>query len=140
MAAQRFRRGGESNAASTELASIGPVSHLVAPNLLHHLHLPAARKRYTEARLFGPPGLAKKKPGLTFEPIVAAKSPAFEEAFATEAIAGAPKIAETVFLHRASRTLIVTELVFNIETPPSWTTSALLWLTGTRGRLAASRV
>jgi hypothetical protein len=127
-------------ALSAELADLGLVSHLVAPNLLHHLHLTNARKRYVGARLLGPPGLAKKQPSLAFEPLDSANAPVFREAFATEPIAGAPRIAETVLLHRASRTLIVTDLVFNIETPPSWTTSALLWLTGTRGRLAESRV
>jgi hypothetical protein len=128
------------DALSAELATLGPVSHLVAPNLLHHLHLPGARKRYAAARLLAPPGLAKKKPDLTFEPLDTANASVFRASFATEAIAGAPKIAETVLLHRASRTLIVADLVFNIETPPSWTTSAFLWLTGTRGRLAESRV
>jgi hypothetical protein len=128
------------DALSAELANLGPVSHLVAPNLLHHLHLPGARQRYAAARLLAPLGLATKKPDLAFEPLETANAPVFREAFATEAIAGAPTMAETALLHRASRSLIVADLVFNIETPPSWTTSALLWCTGTRGRLAQSRV
>src|SRR4051812_27243130 len=53
------------DALSAELADLGPVSHLVAPNLLHHLHLPQARQRYSAARLLGPRGLSKKKPDLT---------------------------------------------------------------------------
>jgi hypothetical protein len=55
-------------------------------------------------------------------------------------IAGAPKISETVLFHARSRTLIVADLVFNIETPPSWPTALLLTMTGARGRLAQSRI
>jgi len=123
-----------------EPVALGPVSHLIAPNLEHHLHLTPARRRYPEARLLGPAGLAAKEPGLTFEPPEARDVALFGGILAATAIEGAPRMEETVWLHVPSRTLIVADLVFNIETPPSWQTSALLLVTGTRGRLAQSRV
>jgi hypothetical protein len=128
------------DALTAELAGVGPVSYLLAPSLLHHLHLAAAQRRYPDARLLGPAQLAKKEPALRFEPVDLTNLPVLRDVFSAELISGASKTSETVFLHRPSRTLIVTDLVFNIETPPAWTTSLLLRLTGTRGRLAQSRM
>jgi len=128
------------DALAAELAELGPVSYLLAPNLLHHLHLAAAKRRYPNARLLGPSALSKKEPTLPFEPIELASSPALRDTFSAELVDGAPKVSETVLLHRSSRTLLVTDLVFNIETPPAWTTSLLLCLNGTHGRLAQSRL
>lgn len=123
-----------------EIAALGPVSHLIAPNLLHHLHLRAAKKRYPEARLVGPPGLVTKEPGMTFAPPAVDEEAPFRDVLASQTIEGAPRVSETVWLHVPSRSLVVTELVFNIEAPASWKTALLTWTTGTRGRLAQSRI
>ena len=128
------------DALSAELEELGQVAYLVAPNLLHHLHIRAAKERYPAARLLGPAGLEKKQAHLHFETLDVASHPALRDAFASESIGGAPKLSEMVLLHRPSRSLIVTDLVFNIETPPAFTTAMLLRLTGTHGRLAQSRV
>src|SRR5215217_5482158 len=45
-----------------ELESLGPVHALVAPNLLHHLGLPAAQAAWPEARVFRRAGLEAKRP------------------------------------------------------------------------------
>ena len=51
---------------STELAesveTIGPVRFIVSPNKIHHLFLPEWAMRWPDAKLFAPPGLAKRKP------------------------------------------------------------------------------
>ena len=44
-----------------------------------------------------------------------------------------------MFLHRPSRTLLVSDLLFNIETPANFITKVVLDMMGTRGRLAMSR-
>jgi glyoxylase-like metal-dependent hydrolase (beta-lactamase superfamily II) len=54
-------------------------------------------------------------------------------------VAGAPLLNEVVFHHRASRTLICTDLLFNVTHPATWMTSVALTLMGTKGRLATSR-
>lgn len=128
------------DALASELAALGRVSHVLAPNLVHYLYLAAAKERYPEARLLGPSGLDRKVPSLTFEPLDLESIPALQGSLAALPIEGAPKISETALFHPLSRTLIVADLVFNIETPSSWSTALLLSLTGTRGRLAPSRV
>jgi hypothetical protein len=125
---------------AAELAALGPVSHLIAPNLFHHLHLAAAQARYPEAGVVGPPGLAAKEPGLHFAaPASEPRSP-LSAVLVGSTIEGAPRATETVWLHVPSRTLVVTDLAFNVEALPSWKTGVLLWLTGTKGRLAQSRL
>jgi hypothetical protein len=127
-------------ALAAELSALGSVSHLVAPNLLHHLHLAPAKARYREARVLGPEGLGAKRPELKIESLGSAEIPAFQGALEALRIEGAPAISETVWLHAPSRTAIVTELVFNVQNPPCWQTSLLLRTTDTRGKLAQSRV
>jgi hypothetical protein len=127
------------DAMARELAGLGRVRYLVAPNLLHHLHLGPAAERYPEAKVMGPAGLAAKKPGLAIAPLDLETGP-FVGALSAITVEGAPKFGETAFFHAPSRTLIVADLVFNVEKPPSWKTTMLLWTTGTRGKLAQSRV
>jgi hypothetical protein len=56
---------------SEELASavdaIGPVGQIVSPNKLHHLFLGEWAKRWPDARLYAPPGLARKRLDLRFD-------------------------------------------------------------------------
>jgi len=51
-----------------------------------------------------------------------------------------PKVQEWVFFHRASQTLIVTDLVFNLLETSGLLTPVFLTLFGTRGRFAQSRL
>src|SRR5882757_9790761 len=48
-----------------QLAALGPVAHIVAPSLLHHLHVQAAAVRWPDAIVYGAPGLAAKRGDLT---------------------------------------------------------------------------
>src|SRR3569833_3684747 len=46
--------------------SLGPVRHIVSPNKIHHLFLKQWAERWPDARLYAPPGLARRKPALHF--------------------------------------------------------------------------
>ena len=126
------------DALAAEIAALGPVTHLLAPNLYHHLYLAAAETRFPSARIMGPPGLSAKQPKLAIADLSLADPP-FRGALEALAIEGAPKLKETVFFHAPSRTLIVCDLAFNIERPASWKTSMVLGMMGVRGRLGQSR-
>jgi hypothetical protein len=54
-------------------------------------------------------------------------------------LAGAPGLNETVFLHRPSRSLLVSDLLFNVQEPANFVTGLVLRVMGTHGRLAMSR-
>jgi len=125
---------------ATELAALGEVSALIAPNAYHHLHLPAAARRYPAARVLGAPGVAGKQRSLRIEPIAPEGVSNLRDALAARLIDGVPKISEVALYHAPSRALIVTDLVFNIESPPTWATKLVLAISGTNGKLAQSRM
>jgi len=126
-----------SDALAAALAELGPVRHLVAPNQFHNLFLGAAAARYPAARVHLAPGLRERLPHLP-EGEVLQSGVAWQEVLEGRLIEGMPRMAESVFLHRPSATLICTDLVFHFEAS-NWMTGLLLWMVGARGRMATSR-
>jgi hypothetical protein len=123
------------------LDKLGKVAYIVAPNLYHNLFVGPASARYPEARVYAPPGLKEKIPALRIDEVFSFAPPAdWGDTFEQRSVAGAPSMREVVFLHRPSRTLIVSDLVFNIEKPEGLTTKVVLTMMGTRGKLARSRM
>jgi hypothetical protein len=119
--------------------AVGEVRFVVAPNLMHHLHARAAKERYPEALMVGPKALTDKV-GLELDEAIE-NTDCFGEAIALHAVAGAPKMQEVVALHRSTRSLVVTDLVFNIHTADGWLTRLVLrYLSRAYGELAQSRL
>lgn len=128
------------DALAARLRELGEVELLIAPNLLHHLYLAAAASRYPNARVLAPPGLAAKRPGLRIDVPLAGPLPqALVGSVDVVRIEGAPSIDEFVLFHRATRTLVVTDLVFNMVRPRGLLPNLVLALMGVRGKLASSR-
>jgi hypothetical protein len=122
MTAIRLPDGGvwlHSPVAATEarvsaVRGLGPVAHLVAPDRFHHLHLGPWQERFPEARLWAPPGLAKRREDLSFTGELDDAAPeAWRDVIDQVVFGGSRFIAEVVFLHRPSRTLLVTDIVQN---------------------------
>lgn len=126
------------SALAAEIAKLGDVHTLVGPNRLHYQHLEAAQRRYPKARLLGAPGLAEKCPTLTFDGVIEAGQ--LSEAIEVLAIEGADKLSERVLWHRPSRTLVVTDCVFNIPGASGMAWFILKFLSGTLGRFEQSRL
>jgi hypothetical protein len=97
---------------ATEVQTIGPVRYIVSPNKLHHLFLREWADRWPDARLYAPPGLARKKSELCFyaelddEP-----SPSWAADIDQVIFRGSFAMEEVVFFHRASSTAIVCDLI-----------------------------
>lgn len=128
------------DAAAAAVAALGQVQALIAPSTLHHLSIGDWKARFPEARIYAAAGVAKKRPELAIDAELGDQAPpAWQGLLDQIPIRGAPGLAETVFLHRPSRSLMVADLVFNVVKPATFTTALLLTLTGTRGRLASSR-
>lgn len=124
---------------AAEIEALGPVRHLVAPNSYHHMHMSAAALRYPDARVWAPQGLEKKQPNLRIDGHL---NPALDWGgeLETTAVLGADGISEFVFFHRPSRTLLLTDLVFNMDDRATGITRFVLWVFGSLGRLARSRM
>ena len=124
------------------LSGLGSVEYLVAPNLFHHLHLPAAVAAYPQAAVFAPEGLTsknKKLAGMTLNPM-SALNPIAQGVLRTLTFEGIPKLAETVFLHEPSRSLIITDLAFNVEQPQGLGMYIVFNLFGTYRSFRTSRL
>jgi hypothetical protein len=127
------------DALAAELQALGSVEHIVAPNLLHHTHLVPVLARYPEAKVWGAPGLADKRDDVRFDASLVDPAPWADE-LDQHFIEGIPWANETVFFHRATGTLIVTDLVFNIHEVRGWITPWVLRLSGAYRRFAQSRL
>jgi hypothetical protein len=103
-----------SRARQAELDALGPVRHIVSPNKLHHLYLGEWAAAYPEARMYAPPGLARKRPDLDFAATLGERSePAWRGELDQCLFRGSWFMEEVVFFHRASRTIILGDVIEN---------------------------
>ena len=92
--------------------AIGPVGYIVSPNKLHHLFLPKWKDRWPNARLYSPPGLARKKKQLHFDAELGDKpNGAWMSDIDQVVFRGSFALEEVVFFHRTSRTAIFGDLI-----------------------------
>lgn len=123
-----------------QLRSAGEVTDIVAPSLLHTAGMPPAAAVFPHARLWGPVGAARKHPTLKWHGTLGVDAWPFEDELALLPLGGMPKMHEHLALHRASRTLLATDLVFNIEQPSGLGAWLILNLFGTYRRFGVSRL
>jgi len=98
------------------LFKLGTVKYLVSPNKLHHLFLSQWIEAYPEAIKYSAPGLKKKRADIEFNVELTAVS---EKEWKTEIdqtiFLGSPAMAEVVFYHRLSKTLVLADLIQNFH-------------------------
>lgn len=94
------------------IEDIGPVRHIVSPNKLHHLFLGEWAERWPNARLYAPPGLARKLPTLRCDAQLQDNA---EAAWADDIdqviFRGSFAMEEVVFFHKVSRTAIFGDII-----------------------------
>ena len=100
--------------------ALGPVRHLVSPNKLHYAHIAAWKQRYPDAIAWASPGVRERAASQRIEVAFEADlGDAAEPAWIAELdqlhFRGSRVFEEVVFLHRASATLILTDLIENFE-------------------------
>jgi len=102
-------------ALKAEIEALGPVGYLVGPGNYHWLHLQNARAVFPEAKLYICPGIERKDALLTFDGLLGDHPP---EPWAGQIeqvlVRGTRFIWEVAFFHKASKTLIITDLLENI--------------------------
>ncbi len=125
------------DADAAAIAALGPVRAVVAPNLMHHRFIAAALARFPAARLHAPAALATKQPQLAITGPPAAVADATLHAID---VGGMPKLAESLFVHAPSRTLIATDLVFNVRAPAPFFTRTFMRCNGGFDRFGPTRI
>jgi hypothetical protein len=118
-----------------ELDALGPVQHIVCPNLYHHVYAGEAAAAYPQAMLHGPHALRRKRKDLPFaNDLSDTPHPDWAGELAPLSIGGC-MLQETVFFHAPSRTLITSDLVENFTSSPHWLTRMYLRVCGMEGKI-----
>ncbi len=104
----------------TELAALGPVRHLVAPNWIHYAYISKWQATFPHARSYAAPGVVaraeKHKMSLRFDGDLTHSVPsAWEGQIKQMIVEGSTVHREAIFFHNASNTLILTDLIENFE-------------------------
>lgn len=121
--------------------ALGRVRWLVGPSKVHHLFLGEWVRAYPGATLCGAPGLAEKRRDLAFHCVLDRMPPSgWPEAVSLQRIDGAPLMNEVALLHRPSRTLVLTDLVFNVVPDGRNRARLFHWLAGATGRFGPHRI
>ncbi len=109
------------------LRDLGPIRHLVAPNTLHYWWIPEWQARFPDAQVHAVPGLAQRaKRALPPLTTLGDNSDDAWIGHIDQLIVPGDLLTEAVFFHRASRTLVLTDLIENFE--PARVRSPLLRL------------
>lgn len=107
----------------------------IGPNNFHHMYLPKMKELFPNAKFYGTKR-ASEQNNMKLEPV---------ENFSHNEIdciliEGHKKLKEFVFFHKKTSTLISTDLIFNMHHKMNFMTKLMLTLSGTKNKLAMSRV
>lgn len=120
---------------------VGTPRWVVAPSKVHHFYAGDWASAYPSALLCGVPGLPEKRRDLRFEAILPADAPTeWRGEIDMRLFEGAPMMNEVVLLHRRSRSLILTDLAFNVHSGPSNRARLFHWLVGATDRFGPHRI
>ena len=123
------------------LDALGAVRAIVAPSKAHHLYVGDYVAAYPDAKLHGAPGLADKRTDLKFDSILSDEAdPDWRGQIDQHFFRGDPFLNEVVFFHRATRTAIFTDLIFNVAAEDASKARVFNWLTGAAGRFGPHRL
>ena len=97
-----------------EVAALGRVAAIIAPGNLHWLHVRSCQQAFPDAQTYICPGVEKRAKDLKFDFVLGDEAaPLWADQLSQVALQGARVMREVAFFHRASRTLILVDLVEN---------------------------
>lgn len=106
------------------IAHLGTLRWVLAPNLLHHLHVGPWLEAGAEG--WAAPGLPAKRKDLQFTGVIGTDPHPFGDEVTLLPTTCFPFASEVVLLHKPSRTLVLTDLLFNIAPTAPWLTRAAM--------------
>ena len=119
------------------LAGLGEPSYFVCPNPIHDAHIERPFACFPDARVYAPPGTSTEFDDLPFAGMLGDEpEPAWAGTIEQVLFRGLPLITEAEFFHPSSRTLILTDVCFNIGRDAPLGTRLLGRLLGMYGRPA----
>jgi len=124
------------------LDRLGPVRHVLAPNLDHYFFVADYHTAYPEARLYAAPGVAPKLPGVRIDVVLEHPRtiPTLDATLTQHYFRSSSTLQELVLYHVATRTLIAADLAFNIQAGNGLLSGVLLRLNDSYKTFGPSRV
>lgn len=114
-----------------EIDALGTVEAIVAPSRFHHLYVGEWAAAYPKASCSACPGLEKKRPDVDWSRILGDEPEAEWRGELDQVFFGArPLENEVVFFHRASKSIVSSDFVFNLATHASGFTRTVAFLLG----------
>lgn len=102
-----------------ELDAVGRIRHLIAPDVAHWTFLKAWQQACPDAVTWAAPGLRERsqvrKSGVKLDHDLTDQAPPEWEGEIEQAVVRGVGFAEVDFLHKATRTLVLTDLIVNLE-------------------------
>lgn len=134
-----------------QMRELGPVDVIIAPNLFHHMGLKRALRVWPTAELWGPKGLSLKRTDLKFTglfdfdrtDLISSEgeySWPHSDCLRIFPVLGADRFQEVAIYVASAKTLIVTDLIFNLKTVSGFKAKIIFGLLGTYRKLAYSRL
>lgn len=111
-----------------EVEALGEVKMIVAPSLFHHLYVGEWARAYPKALVGAAPGLEAKRKDVAWTNVLGDEPISSE--FDQVHVSSRTMEHEVVFHHRASKTIVSSDLIFNLTTHPSMATRAVAHLIG----------
>ncbi len=131
-------RYGENLAA--QIATLGSVRSIVSPSKMHRLYLSEWIAAHPQAVHYAPVGMPLHAPGSKLPTTLSQMPPKeWHAQMEQHEVQGIPDLNEMVFFHPATRTLILTDLCFNIREGALWT-RLFFTLNGAWQRLTPTRI
>lgn len=123
-----------------QLGRLGDVAWIVAPNKAHHMFAAHCLQAFPHAALYGAPGLAAKRPDLAgMRTLGDTVEPEWADELDQVWFHGQPFVNEVVWFHKASGTLIATDLLQCWGGKLDWRAALYARVTGVRHRFDVPR-
>lgn len=101
-----------------QLASLGKVLGIIAPNGMHHLFITSAKAKFPLAKVFGPKVLLRKRKDISGLEVIKQGSKGYPWEGVLDFVSVPARDIlgeEIVFFHLESKTLVVADLIFNLQ-------------------------
>ncbi len=118
---------------------VSGITDIVAPSFLHWAGVPNAVRNFPNARTWGSAKVHAHHKEVKWTHTLAAPNWTHKDELPIVELRGIPKIEEFIFFHKKSRTLIVTDLVFNLVGTRGIGPWIILSLFGTYRRFGVSK-
>lgn len=129
-----------SNLSDEQIVKQNNITDIVGPNLFHCSGISKVQKFFPNSKTWAPTGIEKYKPNLKVNNILDDNSWPYQSELALITLKGAPRINEFLFFHKKSKTLIVTDICFNLTEARGLGAWLILNIFGTYRRLAMSKL